>query len=51
MPPRALAQPAKSLTNSLLALPSDVNARDRATQERAWRQLDDSRRDFNSDFG
>lgn len=42
----ALAQPAESPANSLLALPSEVDARDRATQERAWREIDDSKRAF-----
>ncbi|MBW9121895.1 hypothetical protein JNB63_17495 [Microbacterium trichothecenolyticum] len=42
----ALAQPAESPANSLLALPSEVDARDRANQERAWRELDDRKRAF-----
>lgn len=42
----ALDQSAESPANSLLALPSEVDVRDRATQERAWRELDDGKRAF-----
>lgn len=42
----ALLQPNESVDNSLLALPSEVAAKDRATQEQAWQELDDSTREF-----
>ena len=42
----ALAQTSESTANALLALPSEVAAKDRAAQEQAWRELDDYTRAF-----
>jgi len=42
----ALAQANETRANSLLALPSEVAAKDRPSQERAWRELDDYTRAY-----
>ena len=42
----ALAQANETRANSLLALPSEVAAKDRPAQERAWRELDDYTRAY-----